>query len=139
MAPAAPAQAAVPADTAPDDGSTADAPPAEAPSEPDSPTGAVSDFYQQVQHHHFAAAVRLWTARLQAAYPPNENVTRRFAGTTSLRLISAQVSSEGPGTAVVTIQLEEVRDGRTYRWVGSWTLVHQSSGWQLDQPALIPG
>lgn len=124
-------------------GSTLDAGSADTPSSPpsgtDSPTGAVSDFYQRVQQHRFAAAIQLWTARLRAASTPDDELTQRFASTTSLRLISARVSSEGPGTAVVAVELEEVRDGRTYRWVGSWTLVYGSSGWQLDQPALSPG
>ncbi len=49
-----------------------------------------------------------------------------------------QVASSGDGAAVVSVDLTEVRGGRTYRWVGSWYLVRQSSGWLLDQPSLSP-
>lgn len=103
------------------------------------PDGAVADFYGLVQQHQFDAAVRLWSSRMQAAYPPGENVYQRFADTTSLTLVRNQVSQPGDSTAVVSIDLVEVRAGRTYRWTGSWYLVRSSSTWLLDQPALRPG
>jgi hypothetical protein len=138
IAPAGPADAAPAPDAEPDaDADTIeDLPSAPTPLEEDSPVGAVSDFYRLIRQHHYAAAIQLWTARMRVAYPPDQNVTQRFAGTSSLRLIRAEVSSQGPARAVVTIELEEVRDARTYRWVGSWSVVRESTGWRLDRPAL---
>lgn len=104
-----------------------------------SPDAAVAEFYRLVQQHQFDAAVRLWSPRMQAAYPPGENIYQRFADTTSLNLLRDQVSQRDAGTAVVAIDLVEVRSGQTYRWTGSWYLVRPASGWLLDQPALRPG
>lgn len=131
---APPATAAPPADAAP-----APAPQPSQGSAAGSPEAAVSSFYQLVGQHQFDAAVGLWSAHMRASYPPGENVYQRFADTTSLTLLRNQVSEPGPTSAVVSVDLVEVRGGRTYRWVGSWILVRQDSGWLLDQPSLRPG
>jgi hypothetical protein len=73
---------------------------------------------------------------MQAAYPPGENVYSRFSNTSSMTLRRDQLVSSGGGTAVVAIDLVEVRGGQTYHWVGNWYLVQGSSGWLLDRPAL---
>jgi hypothetical protein len=116
-------------------------PPTAAPQAPGagSPDSAVASFYQLVGQHRFDAAVGLWSAHMQASYPPGENVYQRFADTTSLTLLQDQVSAPGDASAVVSVDLVEVRGGRTYHWVGSWSLVRQDSGWLLDQPSLRPG
>lgn len=98
----------------------------------------MADFYRLVQQHQFDAAVQLWSPHMQAAYPPDVNVYQRFADTTSLSLLRDQVSQAAGGSAVVSIDLVEVRDGQTYRWTGSWYLVRPSTTWLLDQPALRP-
>ncbi len=102
------------------------------------PAAAVSRFYQLVQQHQFDAAVQLWSARMQATYPPGENVRQRFADTTSLTLQREQVTTSGDASAAVSIDLVEVRAGTTYRWTGTWYLIRDGSGWLLDQPALHP-
>lgn len=130
-----PAESAPPAAPAPEP-SPPPAPAAGQPA-PDSPDGTVARFYQLVAQHDFDAAVSLWSAHMQASYPPGENVYQRFADTSSLTLLRDQVSASSDSTAVVGIDLVEVRDGRTYRWTGSWYLV-RGQGWLLDQPALRP-
>lgn len=128
------AQQAAPAPAAPAP------PPAEAASAPDggSPTGAVAQFYDAVVSHDFSRAVQLWTPSMQTAYPPGENIYGRFSNTTSMTLHRDQVVSTGAGSAVVSIDLVEVRGGQTYHWVGNWYLVQDSSGWLLDRPSLRP-
>ncbi|HXM57264.1 MAG TPA: hypothetical protein VOB72_17830, partial [Candidatus Dormibacteraeota bacterium] len=112
----------------------APSPPAAA---PDTPAAAVTDFYELVQAHQFDAALGLWSPRMRASYPPDENLYQRFADTTSISLVRDQVSQPGDASAVVAVDVVEVRAGRTYRWTGSWYLV-RTSGWLLDQPALRP-
>lgn len=104
----------------------------------DSPTSAVARFYDYVVAHDFPNAVQLWTPGMQAAYPPGENVYSRFSNTTAMTLQRDQLVSSGDGSAVVSIDVMEVRGGQTYHWVGNWYLVHGSSGWLLDRPALRP-
>jgi eukaryotic-like serine/threonine-protein kinase len=111
--------------------------PAAQPPTPDSPDATVARFYQLVQLHQFDAAVSLWSARMQASYPPGENVYQRFADTSSVTLVRDQISAAGDSTAVVSVDLVEVRGGQTYRWTGTWYLV-RAQGWLLDQPALRP-
>ncbi|HEY7199877.1 MAG TPA: hypothetical protein VIC57_06690 [Candidatus Dormibacteraeota bacterium] len=113
------------------------APAAPSPSQPDAPDAAVSRFYQLVQEHRFDDALALWSPRMRATYPPGENLYQRFADTTSIYPVSDRVTQPGDGSAVVAVDVIEVRGGRTYHWVGSWYLV-RGSGWQLDQPALRP-
>jgi len=114
----------------------ATAPPAPAPAPaPDTPDAAVARFYQLIQDHQFDAALGLWSPRMRAAYPPGENLYQRFADTTSIQPVSDRVSVPGDSTAVVAVDVVEVRSGRTYRWTGSWYLV-RGPGWLLDQPAL---
>jgi hypothetical protein len=103
------------------------------------PEAAVADFYRLVEQHQFDAAVQLWSPRMQAAYPPGVNVYQRFADTTSLTLLRDQVGQAAGSTAVVSIDLVEIRDGGTYHWTGNWYLVRPSTTWLLDQPALRPG
>jgi hypothetical protein len=99
----------------------------------------VASFYDRVTAHDFGAAVGLWTASMQSAYPPGENINGRFSNTTSMTLQRDEVVSTGAGRAVVAIDLLEVRGGRTYHWVGNWYLVQTESGWLLDRPGLRPG
>lgn len=148
-APAAPAAAAgaaaAPATPAPTDLSP---PPQPVPAEPaqpqsaqaapaaGSPTDAVSQFYGRVVAHDFDGAVRLWSAGMQSTYPRGEYVDGRFSDTSSMSLRRNQLISSGGGRAIVSIDLVEVRGGRTYHWVGNWYVVQSNSGWLLDRPAL---
>jgi hypothetical protein len=100
----------------------------------------VESFYALVEARRFDRAVALWSARMQAAYPPAENLTRRFAETQQLRLERAAVvtQDEATGRATVAIDLVEVAGSppSTRRYVGNWHLVRGPGGWLLDQPNL---
>jgi hypothetical protein len=103
-----------------------------------SPTGAVSQFYDRVVTHDFNGAVGLWSASMQSAYPPADNINGRFSDTSSMSIRRNDLVSSGGGRAVVAVDLVEVRGGRTYHWVGNWYLVQSDSGWLLDRPGLHP-
>ena len=107
-----------------------------APAAAGSPTDAVSQFYGRVVAHDFDGAVRLWSAGMQSTYPRGEYVDGRFSDTSSMSLRRNQLISSGGGQAIVSIDLVEVRGGRTYHWVGNWYVVQSNSGWLLDRPAL---
>jgi hypothetical protein len=47
----------------------------------DSPAAAVTGFYQLVDDHRFGEAATMWSPRMQASYPPAENITGRFSRT----------------------------------------------------------
>jgi outer membrane biosynthesis protein TonB len=136
-----PAPAEAPAETpeppAPAPAPPAPAPPPAAPPAPQTAEAAVSRFYQLVEQHRFDDALGLWSPRMRANYPPGENLYQRFADTTAISATRDQLSSSGDASAVVSVDVLEVRAGQTYRWTGSWYLV-RSSGWLLDQPALRP-
>src|SRR3984893_1322083 len=107
-----------------------------APAAAGSPTDAVSQFYGRVVAHDFDGAVRLWSAGMQSTYPRGEYVDGRFSDTSSMSLRRNQLISSGGGQAIVSIDLVDVRGGRTYHWVGNWYVVQSNSGWLLDRPAL---
>jgi hypothetical protein len=103
------------------------------------PAGAIVSFYQLVSGHDYASASGLWSARMRAAYPPQTNIWGRFDSTSSIVARSASLTSAGPGTAAVAVDLvETMSNGSVRRWVGTWYLVRSGSGWLLDQPGLRP-
>jgi hypothetical protein len=105
------------------------------------PGQAVTSFYQLVAQQQFELATQLWTPRMQAAYPPAENIRRRFAQTEEISLRRADIISmdEAAGRATVAVDLVEVTSFATRRYVGTWQLVRAGAGWLLDQPNLQAG
>lgn len=103
------------------------------------PAGTIVSFYQLVSGHDYAPASDLWSARMRAAYPPQTNIWGRFDSTSSIVARSASLTSAGPSTAAVAVDLvETMSNGSVRRWVGTWYLVRSGSGWLLDQPGLRP-
>jgi len=100
------------------------------------PTGSVAGFYQAVAAHQFDAAAALWSAQMQANYPPGEFINHRFAYTQQMDLRQARTLGNNGQVATVYIDLIEVYAGSTRHWVGTWQLVRSSSGWLLNQPDL---
>ena len=103
------------------------------------PTAAVARFYQAVAAHDFGAAAALWTARMQAHFPPAEYIDHRFAATDQIALRAEKLLGAGDGVAVVYVDVIESMDGQTRRWVGTWQLVDTTSGWLLNRPNLRAG
>jgi protein kinase-like protein len=103
------------------------------------PAGTIVSFYQLVSGHDYASASGLWSDRMRAAYPPQTNIWGRFDSTKSIVTRSASVTSAGPGSAAVAVDLvETMSNGSVRRWIGTWYLVRAGSGWLLDQPGLRP-
>jgi hypothetical protein len=101
------------------------------------PAGTIVSFYQLVSGHDYASASGLWSSRMQAAYPPQTNIWGRFDRTSSIVTRSAWVTSAGPNTATVAVDLvETMSNGSVRHWVGTWSLVRSGTGWLLDQPGL---
>ena len=102
------------------------------------PDVAVADFYGRVARRDFAGAAALWTARMQASYPPADFIDGRFAATTGLQLLRNETTSVDAvsGRATVAIDLVETTSSGTKRWAGTWQLARTNEGWLLDQPSL---
>jgi hypothetical protein len=100
------------------------------------PASAVARFYQAITAHDFIAAASLWTPRMQLTYPPAEYINRRFAATQQVYLQAERTLANADGRATVYVDLVEVINGQTRRWVGTWQLVATGSGWLLNRPIL---
>jgi hypothetical protein len=103
------------------------------------PAGAVARFYQALSAHQFGMATNLWTARMQAQYPPAEYINHRFSATQQIGLRAGQVVGRNGSVAVVYVDVVEHIGAQTRRWVGTWQLVATSSGWLLNRPNLRAG
>jgi hypothetical protein len=100
------------------------------------PTAAVATFYELVQRHEFDTAAELWTPRMRAAFPPAENIDRRFADTEQLTVNRVEVVSARGDQAVVEVDLNERDPAGQRHYVGTWSVVHTGSAWLLDEPNL---
>ena len=107
----------------------------------DTPAGAVQRFYQLAAQHNFDAAAQLWSPRMKAAYPVDENLVGHFNPAKEVDVRIGQVqTTDAAGRATVAVDVTEVRTAEpfTRRYVGSWQLVRGPNGWLLDQPNLSP-
>ncbi|MGH2353133.1 MAG: hypothetical protein ACRDJN_16120, partial [Chloroflexota bacterium] len=111
-----------------------------------SPVEAVLGFYHLVGQREFDGAARLWSARMQGAFPPAVNIDGRFGQTQGVTVERADVIAldQAAGQATVEVSLVEVVGAPgappvTRRYVGTWRLVRGPSGWLLDQPNLRLG
>jgi hypothetical protein len=100
------------------------------------PAAAVAGFYDLVSRHAFHDAAQMWSPRMQAAFPPAENIDARFRQTNAITLQQAETVSESGSSAVVAVDLVESTASGPRRYVGRWHLVRTASGWLLDQPEL---
>lgn len=106
-----------------------------------SPAEAVQRFYQLVNQRQFDQAAQLWSPRMKAQFPPDDEINGRFSQTQSIEVRIGAVQGGGnDGQATVAVELTETRGtpATTSRYVGSWLLVRGPSGWLLDQPNLRP-
>jgi cytoskeletal protein RodZ len=104
--------------------------------EPSDPGAAVANFYQMVGAHDFGRAAQLWSPRMRAAYPPDQNIDQRFSQTRQVAVNRAQVVSMNDGQATVAVDLTEITGARQQHYTGTWSLVRSGTGWLLDQPNL---
>ncbi len=103
------------------------------------PLAAINRFYAEISAHQFAGAASLWSASMQAQYPPQVYIDQRFSATQNIGLTGGQLLTEGEGVAVVYVNVAELIGGQHRDWTGTWQLVDTGSGWLLNSPNLRAG
>ena len=99
------------------------------------PDDAVAAFYANVTDGDFDAAYALWSDRMKATYPRQENLDERFDDTASITFHQLEVVQQSDGTAVVLANFTETYDGGGSRdFIGYWELIRDDGRWLLDAP-----
>jgi hypothetical protein len=109
---------------------------APAPNSGGDPAAVVRQFYAAISAHQFDVAASLWSAAMQAQYPPTLFIDQRFSATQEVDLTDERVVADAGGKAVVSVQVVEVTGGETHHWAGTWELIDTSAGWLLNSPNL---
>jgi hypothetical protein len=107
-----------------------------APNSGGDPAAVVRQFYAAISAHQFDVAASLWSAAMQAQYPPTLFIDDRFSATQEIDLTAERVLADSGGTAIVSVQVAEVTGGETRQWAGTWELIDTSAGWLLNSPNL---
>lgn len=102
------------------------------------PAATILSFYRLVTDRQYVDSASLWSAGMQANYPPASNINGRFADTRSIIADRAEVTSRGPNEATVSVYVTEVTTSGTRHWAGTWYLVRSGSVWLMDAPQLGP-
>ena len=91
--------------------------------------------YGHVVDGRFDDAYALWSARMKATYPRQENLDGRFANTAAIRFSNLFTASQTATTATVQANFTETYDsGASRSFVGYWRLVRVDGRWLLDEP-----
>ena len=99
------------------------------------PADAIAAFYAYVSSGQFDAAYSLWSERMRATYPRQENLDERFDQTASITLQELHVVEQASEAATVQANFTETYDsGSSRAFVGYWRLVLVDGGWLLDEP-----
>ena len=99
------------------------------------PDAAVAAFYDYVTDAQFNDAYALWSDRMKAAFPRQDNLDDRFANTASIRFTQLTVASRSADTATVQANFVETYDsGSSREFIGYWELVRVGDRWLLDWP-----
>lgn len=99
------------------------------------PDDSVAAFYRHVAEGDFDAAYALWSDRMRATYPRQENLDGRFAETASIVFQQLYVAEQTDWTATVQANFTEHYDGGGSRdFVGYWRLILVDGRWLLDEP-----
>jgi hypothetical protein len=101
------------------------------------PSAVVSAFYALVASHQFDSAAELWSPRMRATFPTDENLNHRFSQTEAIRLNRIDVVRQDQSQASVAVDLvESQRQSGQRHYIGTWHLIRGANGWKLDQPQL---
>jgi hypothetical protein len=99
------------------------------------PTDAVAAFYGYASSGQFDAAYSLWSERMRATYPRQENLDERFDQTASVDFQDLHVAEQTADRATVQANFTETYDSGSSRlFVGYWQLVLVDGVWLLDEP-----
>ena len=99
------------------------------------PDDAVAAWYRYVAEGDFDAAYSLWSDRMKATYPREENLDQRFSETASITFHQLSVAEQRGSRATVQANFTETYDsGATRDFIGYWRLVRVEGRWLLDEP-----
>jgi hypothetical protein len=99
------------------------------------PDETIATWYSHVANGNFDAAYSLWSDRMRATYPRQENLDERFAQTAAITFGQLEVVQQGQRTATVQANFVETYDsGSSREFVGYWELVAVDGRWLLDAP-----
>ncbi len=99
------------------------------------PDDAVAAFYADVTAGRFDDAYALWSDRMKATYPRQENLDNRFDETADITFDALYVAEESASAATVQANFLETYDsGSSRRFIGYWRLVRVNGRWLLDAP-----
>jgi hypothetical protein len=101
----------------------------------EAPEDAVAAFYAYVVDEEFDAAYALWSDRMKAQYPREDNLDGRFDDTAAITFTQLSTVERSADRAVVQANfVEEYDTGRSREFIGFWELVLVDGRWLLDQP-----
>lgn len=99
------------------------------------PDDAVAVFYAHAVDEEFDAAYALWSDRMKAQYPREDNLDGRFDQTAAITFTQLQTVERSSDRAVVQANfVEEYDSGGSREFIGFWELVFVDGRWLLDQP-----
>jgi hypothetical protein len=99
------------------------------------PDDSVAAFYGNVAAGNFDAAYALWSDRMKATYPRQENLDDRFDDTASITFHQLRLVELTDQTATVQANFTETYDSGSSRdFVGYWRLIQVDGRWLLDEP-----
>ena len=99
------------------------------------PADAVAAFYGHVSSGRFDAAYSLWSERMRATYPRQENIDERFDQTESIAFQQLRIAEQTSDRATVQANFTETYlSGSSRVFVGYWRLVLVDGIWLLDEP-----
>lgn len=99
------------------------------------PEDSVAAFYGNVAAGNFDAAYALWSDRMKATYPRQENLDDRFDDTASITFEQLRLVDLTDQTATVQANFIETYDsGSSREFIGYWQLIQVDGRWLLDEP-----
>ena len=99
------------------------------------PDDTVAAFYAHVVDGEFDAAYSLWSERMRAAYPREDNLDQRFDETASIEFQQLFVAEQAGDRATVQANFTETYDSGAERtFIGYWRLIRVDGRWLLDEP-----
>ena len=99
------------------------------------PDDTVAAFYAYVVEDEFDAAYSLWSERMRATYPRQENLDQRFDETATIEFQQLFVAEQAGDRATVQTNFTETYDaGSSRQFIGYWRLVQVDGRWLLDEP-----
>jgi hypothetical protein len=132
---ATPAPTAIPATPAPATPAPATPDPTTVVAVAQNPPESVATFYSRAAAGEFDAAYALWSDRMKADFPREENLDGRFDETSSITFTQLETVGQRGDRAVVQANfIEEYESGATRQFIGYWEVVLVDGTWLLDQP-----